>query len=49
MKEECKKIDTCDFISRNKFNKIINCLNIADNNNLHTVDKFVQAGPCWIN
>ena len=45
MKEDGEKADVCDLISKNKFNKIINCLNIADNSNLHTADKLVEPAP----
>ena len=48
MKEDGEKADVCGFISKNKSNKIINCLNIADNSNLHTADKFVEPAPYWI-
>ena len=45
MKEDREKADVCDLISKNKFNKIINCLNIADNSNLHAADKLVEPAP----
>ena len=45
MKEDREKAGVCDLISKNKFNKIINCLNIADNSNLRAADKLVEPAP----